>query len=109
MWLTFVAHIKFLVDSPGIIYIMGKQGTLSSGNIPLKGHSEESLDIWMYKLNKKRERKIDHALSYVVGIQYLKKEEQESQIHCFNLIMLEMNMNLNSEPWELRRVFETNV
>ena len=45
MWLTFVAHIKFLVDSPGIIYIMGKQGTLSSGNIPLKGHSEESLDI----------------------------------------------------------------
>ena len=52
----------------------------------------------MYKLNKKRERKIDHVLSYVVGIQYLKKEEQEFQINCFNLIMLEMNLNLNSEP-----------
>lgn len=52
----------------------------------------------MYKLNKKRERKIDHALSYVVGIQDLKKEEQEYQINGFNLIILEMNLNLNSEP-----------
>ena len=73
--------------------------------MPLKEHPEESLDIWMHKLNKKRERKIDHALSYVVGIQYLKKEEQEYQINGFNLIILEMNLNLNSEPWELRRVF----
>lgn len=109
MWLTFVAYIKFLLDSTGIVYITGKQGTFSNGNMPLKEHSEESLDIWMYKLNKKRERKIDHVLSYVVGIQYLKKEEQEFQINCFNLIMLEMNLNLNSEPWDLRRVFETNV
>ena len=66
-----MAHIKFLLDSTSIVYITGKQGTLSNGNMPLKEHSEESLDIWMKKLNKIRERNRDHALSYVVGMQYL--------------------------------------
>lgn len=78
MWLTLS-----LLDSTGIVYITGKQGTFSNGNMPLKEHSEESLDIWMYKLNKKRERKNRHALSYVVGIQYLKKENKSAQINGF--------------------------